>query len=74
MRELHWASEEEIVRALELLQEVPAELSDKAMGSVHIAIASGDMIELGTSVMVREFILPMLDMLAFALGLPAEGE
>jgi len=69
--------ETEIVRALELLRESPAEapadLPDKAMEPIHDAIAAGDLVELATSVMVLEFLCPILDVFAFALGLTDEN-
>jgi len=70
-------AESEIVRALKCLREstaeAPAGLPDKAMDSIHAAVAASDVVELATSVMVLEFLCPILDVLAFALGLADEN-
>lgn len=44
-------------------------LSERALQHVYTSISAHDLVEFGTTVMVQEFLGPVLDMFAFCLGL-----
>ena len=51
--------------------ETPSDLPEKAMNQVHAELSAQDLVELGTWVLFREFLCPMLDIFAHTLGLDA---
>ncbi len=51
----------------------PPDLRERTLDHLEIAITARDLVELGTIVMVVEFLGPVLDLLAFTLGLDGQG-
>lgn len=49
--------------------ETPSDLPEKAMNQIHAEISAQDLVELGTWVLFREFLCPILDIFAHTLGL-----
>lgn len=57
-----------------LRAEPSSDLGDRCLDRVEAAITAQDLVEFGTAVLVTEFFGPVLDLLAFALGLDEQGE